>query len=248
MKIFLICVGLIISGICQAEVPKLLTERTFNSASLAEAANHFIDIGEQATFHELETFIAVDSARTNNPPSRGYSVDERIAWIFRIIYVPEDPIPMRVAKTGAWIPGIIIPLRAPNFGWLQIPEASMPVENWPLYPLALSGSTYVVLKETYTPKGVPETISHYMEYCKDNGVFRKTPVIVPTREQAMKDTELLRQSTVWKAIKWLNRDGISFPYGQDWTWNFIHKQARTIPEANVAKNHSNTTETQLSAR
>jgi hypothetical protein len=248
MKLFLICGALIISRICQAEVPKLLTERAFNSASLAEAANHYIAIGEQATFNELEAFIADDSARTNNPLNRGYSVDERIAWIFRIVYVPKDPIPMRVAKTGAWIPGVIIPLRAPNFGWLQIPEASMPAENWPLYPLALSGSTFVVLKEIYTPKGVPETIGHYMEYCKDNGAFRKTPVVVPTREHAMKDTEQLRQSSAWKAIKWLDRGVISFPYGQEWTWSFIQKQARTIPEASVAKNQPSTTETQLSTR
>jgi hypothetical protein len=248
MKLFLICVALTISGICQAEVPKLLTERAFNSASLAEAANHYIAIGEQATFNELEAFMAEDLSRTNNPLSRGYSVDERIAWIFRIVYVPKDPIPMRVAKTGAWLPGVIIPLRAPNFGWLQIPEATMPAENWPLYPLALSGSTYVVLKEIYTPKGIPETISHYMEYCKENGAFRKTPVVVPTREQALKDTAQLRQSAAWKAIQWLNRDGISFPYGQEWTWNFIQKQARTIPEASVTKNQPGTTETQLSTR
>lgn len=247
MKFLLICVALTISGMCRAEIPKLLTERTFNSASLAEAANHFIAIGEQATFNELEAVIAEDSVRTNRI-SRGYSVDERIAWIFRIVYVPRDPIPTHVAKTGAWIPGVIVPLRAPNFGWLQIPEATMPAENWPLYPVALSGSTYVVLKEMYTPKGVPETINHYMEYCRENGAFRKTPVVVPTREQAIKDTEQLRQSSAWKAIQWLNRDGISFPYGQEWTWSFIQKQASTIPEASVAKNQPGPPETQLSTR
>ncbi len=169
LKLFSICMGLVISGVCQAEVPKLLTERAFNSASLAEAANHFIAIGEPATFNELKTFLAEDSTNTNYRFSRGYDVNERIAWVFRIIYVPKDPIPMRVAKTGAWIPGSIIPLRAPNFGTLDLPEPSMLAETWPLYPLALSGSSYIVLKERYTPKGVPETISHYMEYCKDNG-------------------------------------------------------------------------------
>ncbi len=109
-------------------------------------------------------------------------------------------------------------------------------------------STDEVLKEIYTSKGIPETINHYMEYCKENGAFRKTPVVVPTREQAMKDTAQLRQSSAWKAIQWLNRDGISFPYGQEWTWSFIQKQARTIPEDSAAKNQPGTTETQLSTR
>jgi hypothetical protein len=248
MKLFLICVALAIPGFCQAEIPKLLTQRAFNSASLAEAANHFIAIGEQATFNELEAFIAEDSTHTNYRFSRGYNVEERIAWIFRIIYEPQEPIPMHIAKTGAWIPGIIIPLRAPNFGWLQIPDASMPAEKWPLYPLAFSGSTYIVLKERYTPKGVPETINHYMEYCKDNGVFRKTPVAVPTREQALKDMDQLRQSTSWQAIKWVNNGGIGFPHGEEWTWDYIQSQAHTIPEATVAKEQPNVTVKQLSAR
>ncbi|MEJ0090225.1 MAG: hypothetical protein WDM80_10825 [Limisphaerales bacterium] len=96
----------------------MLTERAFNSASLAEAANHFIAIGEPATFKEIEAFIIQDSTNTNFRFNRGYSVDERVAWVFRIIYQPKEPIPMRVAKTGAWIPGNIVPLRAPDFGWL----------------------------------------------------------------------------------------------------------------------------------
>ncbi len=225
-----------------------MTERTFNSASLAEAANHFIAIGEPATFNELEAFIAEDAAQPSHQFSRGFNVDERIAWIFRIIYEPQPPIPMHVAKTGAWIPGIIVPLRAPDFGWLQIPDASMPAEKWPLYPLALSGSTYVVLKDKYTQRSVPETINHYMEYCKANGVFRKTPVVVPTREQALIDAEQLRQSTSWKAIKWVNNGSIGFPHGEEWTWDFIEKQARTIPEATAAREQPTTTTTQISTR
>jgi hypothetical protein len=239
---------LAISGFCQAEVPKLFTERTFNSASLAEAANHFIAIGERATFDELEVFLAENPAHTNYLFTRGYSVDERIAWVFRIIYEPKEPVPLHVSKTGAWIPGNIVPLRGPDFGWLQLPKISMPAENWPLYPIALSGSTYFVLKEPYTPKEVPETIGHYMKYCKDTGVIRKTPVVVPTREQALKDTEQLRQSSAWKAIKWIDNGEIGFPMGEKRTWDFIQNQARTISESSVADNQTNATGTQFSDR
>jgi hypothetical protein len=239
--------ALAVSGFCQAEVPKLLTERTFTSASLAEAANHYVTLGEQATFNELESLIAENSTHTNRPSSRGYSVDERIAWILRIVYVPKDPIPMHVAKTGAWLPGVIVQLRPPNFGTLQLPIGSMPAEKWPLYPLALSGSTYSVLKERYNPMSASETINHYMEYCRDNGAFRKTPVAMPTREQALKDVGQIRQSDAWKAIKWVNNDAIGFPFGEEWTWNFIQTQARTIPEA-PAKEQPNAAVAQLSTR
>ena len=75
-----------------------MTERSFNSASLAEAANHFIAIGEQATFNELETFMAEDPAHTSYLFTRGYSVDERIAWVFRIVYEPKESIPHACGK------------------------------------------------------------------------------------------------------------------------------------------------------
>ncbi|MEJ0090226.1 MAG: hypothetical protein WDM80_10830 [Limisphaerales bacterium] len=127
----------------------------------------------------------------------------------------------------------------------------MPAEKWPLYPLALSGSTYVVLNERYTRKSTPETLKHYMEYCKANGAFRKAPVPVPTREQALADTEQLRQSALWKNIKWVDNGGIGFPWGEQRTWVFIQSQARNIPEPISAKDQSNTMNTmvtQLSTR
>ena len=249
MKLLLICLALAIPQFCRAEVPKLLTERAFTSASLAEAANHYISLGEEGTFQELNTFIAAHSALTNESSNQRFSVDERIAWIFRILYVPKKPVPMRVPKTGAWITGSIVPLRPPLFGWLSLPEASMPVETWPLYPLALSGTTFFVMEERYTPRQTPETIAHYMEYCRNNGAFRKTPVAVPTREQALSDLELFRQSKAWKSIKWVDNYGISFPHGEEWLWPIIKKQAMGIPESAVADDHStNTVETQVSTR
>ena len=242
MKLFLMCLALAMSEICHAEVPKLLTERAFTSASLAEAANHFIAIGEPATFKELDAFLVQDSTNTNDRFNRGYNVAERIGWIFRIIYEPKPGVPMLVPKTGAIIPGNIIPIRAPNFGSLGIPEASMPAEKWPLYPLALSDSTYVVLKDRANPINATETITHYMEYCRDNGVFRKAPVTVPTRQQALKDAQQLRQSAAWKAIKWIDNGEVGFPKGEQWTWDFIQDQARNISPV------KKTTSTQLSKR
>lgn len=233
MKKLIICTILAVSAVCQAEVPKLLTQKAFTSASLAEAVNHYVALGEAGTFKELDVFIVEDATHTNWLFNRGYSVNERIAWIFRVLYAPKE-ISMRVPKTGELIPGITEPLRAPEFGTLSIPEKTMPLENWPLYPVALSGSTYVVLKDRYAPKGVPETIQHYMDYCKDNGIFRTTPVPVPTREEALKDAKQLRQSAAWKAIEWVDTEGVSFPLGEQWTWGFINSQVKTIADAPLA--------------
>jgi hypothetical protein len=203
-------------GYCQAEVPKLLTERAFTSASLAEAVNHYVAIGEPAAVKELEQCAAEDANPADRAgwfANRGFSVGERIGWICRILYEPQGRSP----------------LRAPQFGILNIPEKTMPAGKWPLYPVALSGSTYLVLNESYTPDGKPEDVKHYLNYCRNNGVFRKNPVAVPTQDQAMKDAAALRQTAAWKAIKWQGDDGYSYPMGEQFTWSFLKNQAKFIP-------------------
>lgn len=237
-----------VSVVCRAEIPKLLTERAFTPASLAQAVNHYVHLGEQGTFKELDAFLVTDATNTNWRFDRGYSVDERIGWIFRILYTPKPGIPMVVAKTGAIIPGVSVPLRPPQFGTLTLPEKTMPQENWPLYPVALSGSTYIVLKEKYLPKDHPEDIKHYMAYCQENGLFRNIPILVPTREQAMKDTAALRQSPSWKVIKWIDKSGPSFPYGEQWTYATIHSQAGAIPVPSIAVKHPVSNPANLSLR
>jgi hypothetical protein len=131
-------------------------------------------------------------------------------------------------------------LRAPAFGVLSLPESTMPIENWPLFPVAVSGSTYIILKQGYTPAGQPEEVKHYIAYCKNNGIFRKTPVPVPTKEQAEKDIANLRQSAQWQVIQWEGNNGFSYPMGEQLTWAFIQSQAKTIVnESMVSQNTKN---------
>lgn len=200
-------------AIGHAEVPKLLTERAFTSATLAEAVNHYVGIGEPAAMKELQNCASQDAAHAGWISNRGFSVSERIGWICRILYEPKGHSA----------------LRAPKFGVLNIPEKTMPADKWPLYPLALSGSTYLVLNQHYTPDGTPEEATHYLDYCRKNGVFRKSPIPVPTEEQAMADAAMLRQTTAWKAIKWQDTDGYSYPMGEQFTWSFMQNQAKLIP-------------------
>jgi hypothetical protein len=239
MKLLLACLILMPLGLCQAEVPKLFTERAVNSANLAEAVNHFVAIGEDATIKELDKLVAQDSSDTNWRFNKKYNIDERIGWLCRILYEPKEPS-LLIPKLGILIPEKPKSLRAPAFGVLSLPESTMPIENWPLFPVAVSGSTYIILKQGYTPAGQPEEVKHYIAYCKNNGIFRKTPVPVPTKEQAEKDIANLRQSAQWQVIQWEGNNGFSYPMGEQLTWAFIQSQAKTIVnESMVSQNTKN---------
>jgi hypothetical protein len=232
MKRLLTYLMLMTLGLCNAEVPKLFCEKPFTSATLAEAVNRYVAIGEDATIKELQQVSLREKTQKELFAGKGFSVDERIGWVCRILYEPRAHSP----------------LRAPKFGVLALPEKTMPADKWPLYPVAFSGSTYIVLKQGYTASGTPEELAHYLVYCKNNGVFRKTPVAVPTKEQAEKDVANLRQSEAWKAIQWEDPDGFSYPMGEQWAWSPIQNQVRLIPDESIARLKCKTDPTAVSLR
>jgi hypothetical protein len=214
MKRLLVYLVLMGVGIGQAEVPKLFTEKNFTSTTLAEAVNHFVAIGQDAAVKEMQELAAQKDANSDCFLGKGFSTDERIGWVCRILFQAND---------GS-------SLRPPKYGYLSLPEKFMPADQWPLYPVVQSGSTYIVLCENYTAKGVPETAAHYIKYCVKNGAFRKIPVAVPTKEQALKDTLAFRQSDLWKKMKWEDADGISYLLGEQFTWAFLESQAKMISD------------------
>jgi len=202
-------------GLCRADVPKLFTERNFTSVTLVDAVNHFVTIGEGDSVKELQEIISNEAADTNWLFSRGFSVNERIGWVCRILFESKD---------GS-------PLRPPEFGKLDLPKKFMPADKWPLYPLALSGSTYFVLAQNYTADGSKlESAEDYIAYCEQNGVFRKTPISIPTKAEAAKDALALRQCAAWQAIKWEDNSGFSYPLGERWAWGFMQSQIRSLPD------------------
>ena len=232
MKLTLICLTSMMLGLAHAEVPTLFTQKAFTSANIAEAVNRYVAIGEESAVKELQQLAAADTSENDNFLSKGFNVRERAGWVCRILYEPKGHSP----------------LRAPKFGELALPEKSMPAEKWPLYPVALSGSTYIVLKQGYTADGTPEALAHYLKYCKNNGVFRKTPVAVPTKEQAETDIAAFRLSAPWQAIQWRNTDGFSFPMGESLTWAFINGQAKNIVTEPLASRNPKPDSTTLSLR
>ena len=134
------------------------------------------------------------------------------------------------------------PIRPPGFGGLELPVHTMPYTNWPIYPVAHSGSSYFVLGEDYMLGGIAEEPEDYVDYCHSNGVFRTTPIPVPTRDQAIKDAIALRESQAWKAIQWTDASGLhpdrrnemwSYEIPEESVWDYILEQAQRTSAAST---------------
>jgi len=230
MTRFFILLIVMTLGLARAEAPKLFCEKTFTCRTLADAVNHYVGIGQDAAVKELNELACVEAAEAEANRgfnTRGFSVNERIGWVCRILFEPNtNSAPKATPKSD---PQKRDPyLRAPKFGRLDVPEKFMPIARWPLYPVVLSGSTYFVISESYTLGNVaPEDPKHYIAYCVENGNFRTTSVTVTTNSaQILKDADALRKCPSWQAINWKDDGGYSYPMGEQWTWGFIQKQAR----------------------
>jgi hypothetical protein len=196
----------------QAEVPQLFRDHSFTAAILAQAANHFVALGETAATRELTALVSDHDFKRDNI-GKGFSVPERVGWVCRILFQPKANQP----------------LRPPMYGGLGLPFNTMPPTRWPLYPVAASGHSFFVLSEGYMLAGLPEDPKRYLAYCRAEGTFREQRIPVPTRAEAQKDVSALRQSPAWKAIKWKDRgQGFSYAMNEERTWKFIQAQADSI--------------------
>src|SRR5260221_14680806 len=110
MKRLLICLTSMMLGLAHGEVPKLFSQKSFTSANIAEAVNRYVAIGEAASAKEMEQLAAQENAEDGGVLGKGFSVNERIGWVCRILYEPKGHSP----------------LRAPKFGVLSLPEKTMP--------------------------------------------------------------------------------------------------------------------------
>ena len=210
---------------CYGDVPRFFRERAFTSALLAQAVNRFVSLGEEGAVKELSDLAVGDGFGYRN----GFSVNVRIGLLCRVLFEPRDDEPIRAPYYG-WLDALGsmgLPPVFPSASWTNISR------YWPLYPVAHSGSTYFVLSEGYSFEGFggPEKPRDYIAYCQKHGVFRKTPLHVPTRAEALRDAAALRRSKSWKAIKWKDSgEGYSFDAGSDgYAWSFIQEQAESIP-------------------
>lgn len=194
-------------------VPSLFQEKAFSAASFAEAVNHFVTLGEDGAVQELRGLALDHSTDFAVYGNRGWSVNERIGWMCRVLFEakPNEPV------------------HPPRFGALRLPYHTMPEKSWPLYPVALSGSTYFVLSEGYRLDGVPADPKAYIDFCRQTGVFRTKPVSLPSKRKALEDAAALRQSAAWKAIKWIDSgENWSYTMSEESAWKFIQNQTEII--------------------
>jgi hypothetical protein len=186
---------------------RLFRDFSFNAADLANAVNHFIALGEDEAVRELGNYDPNHDLLCE-APGKVLSLRDRRGWLCRILFCPKGN-----------------PLRPPAYGITSLPQHSMPLSRWPLYPLAASGDSFFVLSTDILLAGAPENPKKYTAYCQAEGTFRHRPVPVPTRAQAQKDVTALRQSPAWKDIKWEER---GYSISEEWVWRFIKAQADTI--------------------
>ena len=192
-----------------SQEPNLLKSAEFTCVDISHAVNYYVDLGEEATLKEFKTLL-LKRDRAGRP-----DISERIGWLCRILYEPNDQ-----------------PLRPPMLGGLMLPHDQMPLDKWPLYPVAKSGDTYCVLSEGYTLAGLPEPMPKYFSYCQKHGTFRAKPVAIPNRKTAIQDLNSIRSSKRWTSIKWKNSgNGFSYTMDEPWTWRRIIAQAQSISES-----------------
>lgn len=194
------------------ELPRLLRQRDFNCADLADAVNHFVRLGEQRACDEL--LMAAPNHGLGKIEKIEFSLTERVGWLCRILFQSRDGVPLRL----------------PGYGGLNLPYLTMPLKSWPLYPVAQSGESYLILAEGYSGTGIPEPPKAYLDYCRKTGVFLKHEVPVPSRETAQRDALALRKSKAWSAIKWTDSGpGTTYTMSEEWCWKAIQKQADDTP-------------------
>lgn len=192
---------------CSANPPRFVTEREFSCKDTADAVNYYVRLGEKDATKEMTADTA--KARRRDLKAR------RICFVCRVLFEPRGKEP----------------LDRPVFGLLDtLPEATMPREKWPRFPIVESGSSFFLLSESYLLLGDGQSPAEYVAYCRAKGQFRKQPVPVPTREQALADLQSLRRSAAWKAMKWPDsRPGHSYSLGETEVVTYLKKQADRTP-------------------
>ncbi len=194
------------------EVPQVITVREFNSATLSEASNYYIGFGEDRAIKELKAL----EQGLGESISQNFDRNERIGWICRIIFKGEQGQP----------------LRQPNYGGLSLPRFTMPLERWPLYPIAESDGVFFVLSQGYTLLGQAERASDYIDYCSTAGEFKKTLLEIPTREHAIEAFDSFKKAERWTMIKWqVERQCSKYTMYESWVLRGIEVQASSIQKS-----------------
>lgn len=134
--------------------------RDGNSRTLLFALNMLISAGEQKANTALQMYEDLCKASDNDDWMRHGISSGRLLYLIRLLYVAESPSrplnPMRLgAPTG--------------------PEFRLIDSCWPQFPLVVVDDWPIILYEEWLVAGCAENPMSYLEYCRQNGVFRSSP-------------------------------------------------------------------------
>ena len=220
--IFSVAMFLSLCGFAPAHTPRLFHETGFGCQSFAMAVNYFVGLGKDKSVKELNRIAESD---LRHEILGRTSINERIGWLCRVLFVPKGRKCIREPQFGAH-----------HMAWMDDPNG-----DWPLLPMCQSGSSYFVISEGLSGGGLPETVKHFLEYCSEIANFRTVPIHVPSRAEAYQDAASLRKSPQWRAILWAP----GLPVGmalrvENECWDFIRQQADMIPESGAVKSNART--------
>lgn len=156
-----------------------ITGNDYSPSALLQSANKLLSLGDAKAYRVLRSCASW----------KGYDLpsDERVILLCRMLYVP---------RRGAY-------LRPPRLGVpVYLPQESMPHEKWPHFPLVFSEGIPFLLIDGYAVYGIPESSRKYLEYCRENGIFRRTLFNIPTEGETLCAIQTLVHSERWAAIKW----------------------------------------------
>ena len=175
----------------------LLTKNKLDCRDWSEVANYYIGLGEQDACVNLLKAAEAGKKKQNR----------RVTLICRILFEGKN-------KSA---------LRPPSLGSLSLP--SFPLSAWPQFPLFEQDEVWFLLDENYVLEEHPEAASKYLDYCRQNGVFRTERLKVPNQPEAVDALKALQVTKRWKGIRWSD-SGIntSSTYHAEWTLELLKSQ------------------------
>lgn len=153
----------------------MLKERNLSCADWAKVANHYIALGEQKAIEDL-------ADRTSSNPTRFAISNTHACHIARLLYWPKPKEELRPPKLGA----------------AAIVDGTRDPSGWPQFPFAFQNGVWFLIARDYQTTEPQEKAKAYLDYLKENGVFRKVPYAVPSRKQAEAAYSRLLDSPSWK--------------------------------------------------
>ena len=158
-----------------------VSQNRLSSSAFLGAANELIALREKEAIRVLRGELAAATE---------YSKESfRVYMACRVLFTPKGKEPLRRAR----------------FGKSGLPEESMPMNSWPMFPIVQSNSSFFMFVEDYEGTGIPERLSSYLDYCVEQGAFRTQPLPVPAREECERNLKTLLESMSWNRIRWASQ-------------------------------------------